>query len=251
LTIVVAVSVSQLANRAAMANRANAALAAHRAGRSGYPLTAVAALAASQLSRRAALANAVAQANLAQVNLTATATNGLAQGPSISATQGAAAAISAIPSVPVVSASPVVTTAGHNALTSNPLAASLAAVAAQTQQQQQSNNSNVTLQGLSQSVYNPYDPFLATSLAQLQAAAVANAASNHGGSPAMTDPRLQNLAAAGLAGIRNAHSGAFGGIHAAQPGQAGHLPVNTAGLSLQAAAVANQTAAYAGALPAA
>merc|ERR1719510_2221341 len=101
------------------------------------------------------------------------------------------------------------------------------------------------------SVYSPYDPFLATSLAQLQAAAVANAASNHGGSPAMTDPRLQNLAAAGLAGIRNAHSGAFGGIHAAQPGQAGHLPVNTAGLSLQAAAVANQTAAYAGALPAA
>lgn len=93
--------------------------------------------------------------------------------------------------------------------------------------------------------------YLATSLAQLQAAAVANAASNHGGSPAMTDPRLQNLAAAGLAGIRNAHSGAFGGIHAAQPGQAGHLPVNTAGLSLQAQAVANQTAAYAGALPAA
>ena len=134
---------------------------------------------------------------------------------------------------------------------------------------------------------------MATSLAQLQAAAVANAASNHGGSPAMTDPRLQvtfyipntvhylctsfvvssitlfstplsfflmfdlahwmfqNLAAAGLAGIRNAHSGAFGGIHAAQPGQAGHLPVNTAGLSLQAQAVANQTAAYAGALPAA
>jgi hypothetical protein len=62
---------------------------------------------------------------------------------------------------------------------------------------------------------------------------------------------FQNLAAAGLAGIRNAHSGAFGGIHAAQPGQAGHLPVNTAGLSLQAQAVANQTAAYAGALPAA
>ena len=62
---------------------------------------------------------------------------------------------------------------------------------------------------------------------------------------------FQNLAAAGLAGIRNAHSGAFGGIHAAQPGQAGHLPVNTSGLSLQAAAVANQTAAYAGALPAA
>ena len=59
---------------------------------------------------------------------------------------------------------------------------------------------------------------------------------------------LQNLAAAGLAGIRNAPTGAFGGIHPAQPG---HLPVNAAGLSLQAAAVANQTAAYAGALPAA
>ena len=61
------------------------------------------------------------------------------------------------------------------------------------------------------------------------------------------------MAAAGLAGIRNAHgSGVFGGIHtaAAQHG-AGHLPVNAAGLSLQAAAVANQTAAYAGALPAA
>ena len=48
--------------------------------------------------------------------------------------------------------------------------------------------------------------------------------------------------------MRNAPTGAFGGIHAAQPG---HLPVNAAGLSLQAAAVANQTAAYAGALPAA
>ena len=58
----------------------------------------------------------------------------------------------------------------------------------------------------------------------------------------------QNLTAAGLAGIRNAHAGTFGGIHATQPG---HLPVNAAGLSLQAAAVANQTAAYAGALPAA
>ena len=40
------------------------------------------------------------------------------------------------------------------------------------------------------SVYNPYDPFLATSLAQLQAAALSNAAGNHG-SPGMTDPRLQ------------------------------------------------------------
>ena len=148
----VAVSVSQLANRAAMASRANAALAAHRAGRSGYPLSAVAALAASQLqSRRTALANAVAQVNIAQANLTASATNPLNQGATLNSTQGATAAISAIPSVPVVSASPVVTSAGHNALTSNPLAAGLAAVAAQTQQPSQSHaTSNITLQGLSQ-----------------------------------------------------------------------------------------------------
>ena len=44
---------------------------------------------------------------------------------------------------------------------------------------------------LFRSVYSPYDPFLATSLAQLQAAAVANAAGNHAGSPGMTDHRLQ------------------------------------------------------------
>ena len=117
----VAVSVSQLANRAAMANRANAALAAHRAGRTGYPLSAVAALAASQLqSRRTALANAVAQANLAQANLTVTATGQLGQGSTLNSAQGATVAISAIPSVPVVSASPAVTSSGHNALTSNP-----------------------------------------------------------------------------------------------------------------------------------
>ena len=146
----VAVSVSQLANRAAMASRANAALAAHRAGRSGYPLSAVAALAASQLqSRRTALANAVAQANLAQANLTSV-TSPMNQGATLSSNQ-ASVAISAIPSVPVVSASPVVTSAGHNALTSNPLAAGLAAVAAQTQQPSQSHTtSNITLQGLSQ-----------------------------------------------------------------------------------------------------
>ena len=147
----VAVSVSQLANRAAMASRANAALAAHRAGRSGYPLSAVAALAASQLqSRRTALANAVAQANLAQANLTASVTSPMNQGATLSSNQESVA-ISAIPSVPVVSASPAVTSAGHNALTSNPLAAGLAAVAAQTQQPSQSHaTSNITLQGLSQ-----------------------------------------------------------------------------------------------------
>jgi hypothetical protein len=151
LNLTVAVSVSQLANRAVMASRANAALAAHRANRTGYPMSAVAALAASQLqSRRAALANAVAQANFAQVNLSVSAAGGLTQG-ALAATPGVTAAISAIPSVPVCSASPVVTSAGHNQLTSNPLAASLAAVAAQTQQQsQQHANSNVALQGLSQ-----------------------------------------------------------------------------------------------------
>ena len=133
-----------------MASRANAALAAHRAGRTGYPLSAVAALAASQLqSRRTALANAVAQANIAQANLSASATCGLTQGAGLSTTPGATATISAIPQVPVVSASPVVTSAGHNALTSNPLAVNLAAVAAQTQQQQQ-NASSMTIQGLSQ-----------------------------------------------------------------------------------------------------
>ena len=107
---------------------------------------------ASQLqSRRAALANAVAQANLAQVNLSASTTAGLTQGAALAATPGATAAISAIPTVPVVSASPVVTSAGQNPLTSNPLAASLAAVAAQTQQQpQQHAANNVALQGLSQ-----------------------------------------------------------------------------------------------------
>ena len=150
LNIIVAVSVSQLANRAAMASRANAALAAHRAGRTGYSLSAVAALAASQLqSRRAALANAVAQANMAQANLSASAAGGLSQGAVLTATPGATAAISAIPSVPVVSASPAVTSAGHTALTSNPLAASLAAVAAQSQQPHQHAANTVTLQGLS------------------------------------------------------------------------------------------------------
>ena len=151
LTIVVAASVSQLANRAAMASRANAALAAHRAGRAGYPLNAVAALAASQLqSRRAALANAMAQANLAQANLSVSAGGGLTQGAALPTTPGATAGIAAISPVPVVSAAPVVSSAGQTVLTSNPLAAGLAAVAAQAQQPQQAAAANAaTLQGLS------------------------------------------------------------------------------------------------------
>lgn len=151
LTIVVAACVSQLANRAAMASRANAVLAAHRAGRTGYPLNAVAALAASQLqSRRAALANAVVQANLAQANLSISAAGGLTQGAALTATPGATAGIAALSHVPVVSAAPVVSSAGQTALTSNPLAASLAAVAAQAQQPQQQAAANAaTLQGMS------------------------------------------------------------------------------------------------------
>merc|ERR1711860_308533 len=70
-------------------------------------------------------------------------------------------------------------------------ASPLTAVAAAAQQQ---------LHGLTPSIYSPYDPFLATSLAQVQAnglAAAAAAAGNHG-----LDPRLQNLAAAAGIGVR-------------------------------------------------
>merc|ERR550532_2810501 len=86
------------------------------------------------------------------------------------------------------------------------------------------------------SIYSPYDPFLATSLAQVQAnglAAAAAAAGNHG-----LDPRLQNLAAAAGIGVRPSF---------AATGMAG-IPHAATGLSLQAA-IANQ-AAYGQALPA-
>ena len=111
----VATSVNQLANRAAMANRANA-IAANRAARAGYPLSAVAnALAASQLQsqRRAALANAVAHASLAQAG------SPLTGGP---ATHGGTVNAAAISPLPVVSAAQtaVVSSAGHTTLTSNP-----------------------------------------------------------------------------------------------------------------------------------
>lgn len=104
------------------------------------------------------------------------------------------------------------------------------------------------------SVYNPYDQFLANSLAQVQASGLA-------------DPRLQNLAAVGGLGAAAAAAAAAGNpaaairpagfptaataAGAAAAGAAGiaGLP---AGLSLQAA-VANQAAAAytAGGLPAA
>merc|ERR1712004_170171 len=106
-------------------------------------------------------------------------------------------------------------------------ASPLTAVAAAAQQQ---------LHGLTPSIYSPYDPFLATSLAQVQAnglAAAAAAAGNHG-----LDPRLQNLAAAAGIGVRPSF---------AATGMAG-IPHAATGLSLQAA-IANQ-AAYGQALPA-
>jgi len=90
------------------------------------------------------------------------------------------------------------------------------------------------------SIYSPYDPFLATSLAQVQANGLAAAAAAAAGNPGL-DPRLQNLAAAAAAsgiGVRPSF---------ATTGMAG-IPHAATGLSLQAA-IANQ-AAYAGQLPA-
>merc|ERR1711981_1012597 len=91
------------------------------------------------------------------------------------------------------------------------------------------------------SIYSPYDPFLATSLAQVQAnglsAAMQAAAA---GNPAGLDPRLQNLAAAAAAG-------GIGVRPSFATGMAG-IPHAATGLSLQAA-IANQ-AAYGQALPA-
>merc|ERR1712079_830510 len=86
------------------------------------------------------------------------------------------------------------------------------------------------------SIYSPYDPFLATSLAQVQA----NGLSAAGGNPAGLDPRLQNLAAAAAAG-------GIGVRPSFATGMAG-IPHAATGLSLQAA-IANQ-AAYGQALPA-
>jgi len=90
------------------------------------------------------------------------------------------------------------------------------------------------------SIYSPYDPFLATSLAQVQANGLAAAAAAAAGNPGL-DPRLQNLAAAAAAGgigVRPSF---------AATGMAG-IPHAATGLSLQAA-IANQ-AAYGQGLPA-
>jgi len=95
------------------------------------------------------------------------------------------------------------------------------------------------------SIYSPYDPFLATSLAQVQAnglAAAIQQAQQAGGNHGL-DPRLQNLAAlAGVGGMSGMRPSQF-----ASTGMAG-IPHAATGLSLQAA-IANQ-AAYAGQLPA-
>jgi RNA binding protein fox-1 len=91
------------------------------------------------------------------------------------------------------------------------------------------------------SIYSPYDPFLATSLAQVQANGLSAAAlAAAGGNPAGLDPRLQNLAAAAAAG-------GIGVRPSFATGMAG-IPHAATGLSLQAA-IANQ-AAYGQALPA-
>merc|ERR1712018_769699 len=114
-----------------------------------------------------------------------------------------------------------------SAAQNGPQHASLTAVAAAQQ-----------LHGLTPSIYSPYDPFLATSLAQVQANGLAAAAAA-AGNPGL-DPRLQNLAAATAAG-------GIGVRPSFATGMAG-IPHATAGLSLQAA-IANQ-AAYGQALPA-
>merc|ERR1719510_2627547 len=90
------------------------------------------------------------------------------------------------------------------------------------------------------SIYSPYDPFLATSLAQVQANGLSAAMQAAAGNPAGLDPRLQNLAAAAAAG-------GIGVRPSFATGMAG-IPHAATGLSLQAA-IANQ-AAYGQALPA-
>ncbi|XP_059089705.1 RNA binding protein fox-1 homolog 1-like isoform X10 [Tigriopus californicus] len=90
-----------------------------------------------------------------------------------------------------------------------------------------------------QVLYNPYDPFLANSLAQLQA----------NGFAGITDPRLQNLAALASSGLVGTGGGGV------RPGFAGlgATGLSQANLSLQAALV-NQSAQAAygsGGLPAA
>lgn len=93
-------------------------------------------------------------------------------------------------------------------------------------------------------MYNPYDPFLANSLAQVQAAGGLAGAGGLASvaAAAAADPRLQNLAAAGALGTMRGF-----GHHPGHPPitMASGLPAGTgiaANISLQAA-MANQAAA--------
>ncbi|XP_059089644.1 RNA binding protein fox-1 homolog 1-like isoform X4 [Tigriopus californicus] len=227
-----------------------AAVAAMAARRSNYPLAAAAALAASH--QRVMMANAAQQQAHAQAAL-------IGQSPGQPSVSLAGAptpgnALLANPVVgrqhvtsPLTSSSVATSTAityaaaagvhhHHNSSNNNnslhaALAASAAAAGSSQQQQQQ--------QQSSPALYNPYDPFLANSLAQLQA----------NGFAGITDPRLQNLAALASSGLVGTGGGGV------RPGFAGlgATGLSQANLSLQAALV-NQSAQAAygsGGLPAA
>ena len=101
-------------------------------------------------------------------------------------------------------------------------------------------------------MYNPYDPFLANSLAQVQAAGGLGSPAGMPPAAGATDPRLHNLAAqvaagslAAGGGVRPPHNGFPGAANAANlaAAAAAGLP---AGLSLQAA-MTNPAAYSAGA----
>jgi len=194
--------------QAIAAAAANAAIAASRRG--SYPLNAVAALTAAQQRNLAAMAQAGGQGMPITTSTGNTMITGSTAGPMVSAG----------------SANPA--HSQQHAAANSPLTA----LAGQQ------------LHGLTQSIYSPYDPFLATSLAQVQAnglAAAIQQAQQAGGNHGL-DPRLQNLAALAGAGGMSGMRPSF-----ASTGMAG-IPHAATGLSLQAA-IANQ-AAYAGQLPA-
>lgn len=115
-------------------------------------------------------------------------------------------------------------------------------------------------------MYNPYDPFLANSIAQLQAsgaAAAAAAAAGLSGLTGISDPRLQNLSAvspalrpppfnntAGATGLATGAAAAGNVATGTAAAAAAALPQNHP-LSIQAANLAAANPAVYGALPAA
>jgi RNA binding protein fox-1 len=203
---------------AVAANVASQLAAASRRG--SYPLSAVAALTAAQ------------QRNLAA--LTHSTSSGSSQAAGTSAAVAGTTGMRGHAGMPTGVPTTVVQSGGNpslnmvSAASGQPQHASLTAVAAAQQ-----------LHGLTPSIYSPYDPFLATSLAQVQANGLSAAALAAAGNPGL-DPRLQNLAAAAAAG-------GIGVRPSFATGMAG-IPHAATGLSLQAA-IANQ-AAYGQALPA-